>query len=210
MKLIPCEEGLLCQERNVPLREIPALEKWKFIESFLRYDCYCNFTYLPDLFLFKGQRSVRVRQSIRRPFYGKDHSRLEITPGICHKVFGFRPFELFVHLFEKVVENVRSYLRQSQGSSNPRIADNPSQLDNKQREDIREFLKINRAGRNYFCDRLAIQGNRLKVLLESLDEDGRADYLVKEFSQIISIMLTDKATYRSDHKNFAGIRMRWL
>ncbi|KAF4944997.1 hypothetical protein FGADI_12256 [Fusarium gaditjirri] len=36
MELKPCKEGFRCKERNVPLQEIPAAEKWKFIESFFR------------------------------------------------------------------------------------------------------------------------------------------------------------------------------
>ncbi|KAH7178795.1 hypothetical protein DER46DRAFT_570411 [Fusarium sp. MPI-SDFR-AT-0072] len=167
--------------------------------------------------------SVRVPHSIRRPFYGKGFRRLETTPNNCRNVrlFEFRPFELFAHLFKKVIEDARSHLCQRQRpqtasqrlSKRQRVNKSPKmgaeQVKGENDSDIRGFIKIKRVERNYFCDKLAIQGNRLKLLLENLNEDARAHYLVKELSKAVLVMQKDKKTYKWDRSSFVAVRKYW-
>ncbi|KAL5601687.1 hypothetical protein FOBRF1_009220 [Fusarium oxysporum] len=70
------------------------------------------------------------------------------------------------------------------------------------------FVNMKRVERNYFCDRLALQGNRLKLLLENLNEEARAHYLVEEFNKAV-VMQNDKKTYKCDRSSFAALRKYW-
>ncbi|KAJ4118352.1 hypothetical protein NW760_008347 [Fusarium oxysporum] len=71
------------------------------------------------------------------------------------------------------------------------------------------FVNMKRVERDYFFDRLAIQGNRLKLLLESLNEEARAHYLVKEFSKAVLVMENHKKRYKCDRSSFAALRKYW-
>lgn len=66
------------------------------------------------------------------------------------------------------------------------------------------FVNMKRVERDYFYDRLAIQGNRLK-LLENLNEEARAHYLVKELSKAVLVMQNDKKRYKCDRSSFAAL-----
>ncbi|RKK70195.1 hypothetical protein BFJ69_g12046 [Fusarium oxysporum] len=71
------------------------------------------------------------------------------------------------------------------------------------------FVNMKRVERDYFCDRLAIQDNRLKLLIENLNEEARAHYLVKEFSKAVLVMQNDKKTCKCDRSTFAALLKYW-
>ncbi|KAK2697098.1 hypothetical protein QWA68_003526 [Fusarium oxysporum] len=61
------------------------------------------------------------------------------------------------------------------------------------------FVNMKRVERDYFFDRLASQGNRLKLLLESLNE----------FSKAVLVMENHKKRYKCDRSSFAALRKYW-
>ncbi|EXM17342.1 hypothetical protein RAB80_007217 [Fusarium oxysporum f. sp. vasinfectum] len=83
------------------------------------------------------------------------------------------------------------------------------QVEGERDSEIGGFVNMKRVERDYFCDRLAIQGHRLKPLLENLNEEARAHYPVKEFSKAVLVMQNDKKMYKCDRSSFAALRKYW-
>lgn len=92
MKLMPCEEGLRCQERNAPLQEIgngsasrASCGMTAIVISIIIQTCFYSHIGVVSIPVspFDNYSMARTR-------------RLETTPKNCRNVrlFGFRPFEL--------------------------------------------------------------------------------------------------------------------
>lgn len=149
--------------------------------------------------------------------------RLETTPKNCRNVrlFDFRPFELSrmclkrlskMHVITCVKAKdlrvpLRGYRSSEEWTSRPKMG--ADQVVGEKDSETGGFVNMKRVERDYFCDRLAIQGKRLKLLLENLNEEARAHYLVKEFSKSVLVMENHKKRYKCDRSSFAALRKYW-
>lgn len=206
------------------LDEAPYWGKWRFAESFLRFECFCCIFYHPDGFLCQGMWNLRT--IFLRPFIAGEalvpidleswlvrtvHNQAPVRFTMSYNPnrpteFNFwAPYE-FKYCFEDLVTSVDKSLRAKQKRTTRRRKWQP--LTTEQSE-ICEFLNRKQSEHKHFCFHLALQGNMLLSHLSSLNTEGLDNYIVDAYTSVVTSQPDRKIAYHPDLDEMIYITRKW-
>ncbi|KAG5748481.1 hypothetical protein H9Q70_008857 [Fusarium xylarioides] len=206
-------------DRGLSLTELPPYHTWVFVESFLRYECFCNISYASEGFLF--QNMFDFKHIFLKPFLVKTSfspselrawGQTEQMVKPCDMMFNewcqwsqspmnnfeFEAPEFYLRQFRLVLQRVRELLL----SKSPRSAKSGKRLLN--------ILLIRRDGYRHFLYHLSLQGNTLLAHLASLKRPGELEScIVAEHTSFLASQPGPDSTYPSDLEDIEFMNTGW-
>ncbi|KAF5678522.1 uracil catabolism 4 [Fusarium denticulatum] len=226
MDMIPelRESFLRLRGNNLPneLGKVPYWAKWRFTESFLRFECFCCIFYHPGGFLSQDMWNLRtiflrpfmagealvpsdLSPSDRRTLWGYGRFRWMTWPyGVTE--FNFKaPYE-FTRWFDELIMSVVISLQRKQARATRRRKKPPPTTEH---SEIRDFLKRKGSEHRHFCYHLALQGNMLLAHLSSLNTEGLESYIVDAYTSVVASQPDRKMAYHPDLDEMILIERKW-
>ncbi|CVK96106.1 uncharacterized protein FMAN_13994 [Fusarium mangiferae] len=206
-------------EAGLSLTEIPPYATWVFVESFLRYECFCNISYGSEGFLFQDMfdfKNIFLKPFLVKTSFGPSELRAWGQPESMVKpcdmtmdewrqwtqspmsYFKFDAPEFYIWQSRLIVQRVRESLL----SKSPRCAKSGKRLLN--------MLMIQ--GNRYWNFRyhLSLQGNDLLTRLASLKRPGEFEsYIIAEHSSFLASQPGPDSILPSDLEDMEFIKTGW-
>ncbi|KAF5559039.1 uracil catabolism 4 [Fusarium mexicanum] len=205
---------------NKNLDEIFQRDTWIFIESFLRYECFCNIAYGPEGFLFRN--IFDLKHVFFKPLSIVDSPSLgdlphwdQVGPIISNhdnKIFREHmrsyghtfnaPFYLEWHYERQIFNTVERTLR----SKLPITEKARRELSRATKElEILDVLEKKGTEQKYFGYHLCLQGNSLLTRLLELSPRALCGFITREYSSFIASRTESDSNYHSDFEEMKYI-----
>ncbi|CVK96104.1 uncharacterized protein FMAN_13993 [Fusarium mangiferae] len=206
------------------LDKVPYWGKWRFTESFLRFECFCCIFYHPDRFLSQDMWNLRtiflgplmageealvpidLAPSYRRTVHGRGPYKWMTWDPYEVTRFDFKAPYKFTHWFDELITSVDISLREKQTRTTSRRKKSP--LTTEQSE-ICDFLKRKRSEDKHFCFHLALQGNMLLTRLLCLKTEALEDYIVEAYASVVASQPDRKMAHHPDLDEMLHIARKW-
>jgi hypothetical protein len=208
------------------LGKLPRRQTWIFVESFLRYECFCNLSYHPEGFLFRN--IFNSKHSILKPFLGNDNAFprdlrasieaearvIDVYTGHLFTdwrvspmlIYNFNIPHYFVQWFTSVLKSVDESLL----SKVPKTTKYRKRRSvTTKRSQILRFVHRKDIENEYFSYHLALQGNVLLTHLLSLNHRARNNYVVRAYSSFLASQPDSEPIYPPDLEEMRCIMRNW-
>ncbi|KAF5602471.1 uracil catabolism 4 [Fusarium pseudocircinatum] len=206
-------------QRGLSLMELLPYHTWVFVESFLRYECFCNISYASEGFLF--QNMFDFKHIFLKPFlvrtnfspselraWGQDERMVKPYDMTFNEWcqwswsptnhFRFDAPDFYIQQSRWILQR----LRESLLSKSPRSTKSGKRLLN--------ILMIQGTGYQHFCYHLSLQGNALLTHLESLKRPGELEsYIIAEHTSFLSSQPRRDSIYPSDLEDIEFMNTGW-
>ncbi|EWG48657.1 hypothetical protein FVEG_16300 [Fusarium verticillioides 7600] len=203
-------------DRGLSLTELLPYHTWVFVESFLRYECFCNISYAPEGFLFQTMfdfKNIFLKPLLVKTAFSPSELRAwgqaermvkpcDITLNEWRQSsrnrFKFNPPEFYIRQSSLILQSVRETLL----SKSPRRAKDGKKLLN--------ILMIRGDRYRDFRYHLCLQGNTLFTGLASLKRPVELEsYIVAEHSSFLASHPVQDSIYPSDQEDIEFIETSW-
>ncbi|KAF5253149.1 hypothetical protein FANTH_1980 [Fusarium anthophilum] len=209
------------------LDKIPRWECWRFVESFLRFECGCCLLYHPEGFMF--QDMLQLQHVFLKPLASATETTVpsDLRPwGLVEEMikelmigvywtdkrsrvpieFNFRAPNYFRSWFEAIIKGVdRSLHRQRGRAKKGRTELTPSV----EESEILRFLQRKRSEHRYLCYHLTLQGNTLLDHLLALTPQDLNDYILDTYLSVAACPVEHEPKYHPDLEEMKFIEENW-
>ncbi|KAG4258905.1 hypothetical protein FPRO03_13371 [Fusarium proliferatum] len=185
------------------LDKAPRWECWRFVESFLRFECCCCILYHPQGFLF--QDMLQLKNVFLKPLVAATETLLpsDLRPwGLLEEImestmtqiswtdkrpyipteFNFKAPKYFRKWFEPIVKTVDKSLRKEWGRT---IKGRKKQSLTVEESEIKQFLQRKGSEDKHLCYHLTLQGNTLLNHLIALTPQALNAYILDTYLSVI-------------------------
>ncbi|KAF5643400.1 uracil catabolism 4 [Fusarium tjaetaba] len=193
----------------------PPQHIWIFVECFLRFECFCNISYVPDGFLFQDMLDFK-HIFLHRFQTDSAFSPSDLRPWGWDQDCEKRPWEDMHYIFDapahykkKYLDLIRSVRRLLPSGSSTAIEPGNETPETATESEIADFLGRTHRENELFCYRLSVQGNNLLAHLWSLKPQARSCAIVKEFSNFLASDPFRDSIYPHNLEEMKSIHKTW-
>ncbi|WKT50660.1 hypothetical protein QSH57_015630 [Fusarium oxysporum f. sp. vasinfectum] len=208
------------------LGKLPRRQTWIFVESFLRYECFCNLSYHPEGFLFRNM--FNSKHFILKPFLGNDNAfprDLRASTEAEARIIDVYTGDLFTdwrvsptlncsfntpHYFVQWFASVLKSVDESLLSKVPKTTKYRKRRSvTAKRSQILRFVQRKDIENEYFSYHLALQGNVLLTHILSLNHRARNNYVVRAYSSFLASQPPSEPICPPDLEEMRCIMRNW-